>query len=234
MSTYVLIHGAGSDSEYWHLVVPLLRARGHDVVAPDLPCDDDSAGFEEYVQATFDVIGERTNLVVVGQSMGSFTATLLSSRIPVEALILLAAMVPAVGETAGDWWENTRWAEARCQQAVRLGRPENVEFDLIFDFFNDFTPEQLAAAMAHPQRNQSGTPFEKPWPLVEWPHVPTAFLLCRDDHFFPAEFQRRVVRERLGFEPDEMDGGHLPALSRPEDLVDHLEAIRTRLTSAVE
>ena len=47
MSTYVLIHGAGSDAWYWHLVEPRLRARGHDVVAVDLPCDDDSAGFEE-------------------------------------------------------------------------------------------------------------------------------------------------------------------------------------------
>ena len=48
-----------------------------------------------------------------------------------------------------------------------------------------------------------------------WPDVPTRFLLCRDDRFFPADFQRRVVRERLGFEPDEMDGGHLPALGPP-------------------
>jgi hypothetical protein len=30
MATYVLIHGAGSDSWYWHLVTPLLRAHGHD------------------------------------------------------------------------------------------------------------------------------------------------------------------------------------------------------------
>lgn len=42
---------------------------------------------------------------------------------------------------------------------------------------------------------------------------------------FPAEFQRRVVRERLGI-TDEMDGGHLVALSRPAELVDRLEAYR--------
>ena len=57
---------------------------------------------------------------------------------------------------------------------------------------------------------------------VLWPDVPTRFLLCRDDRFFPAAFQRRVVRERLGFEPDEMDGGHLPALSRPHELTQRL------------
>ena len=31
-----------------HLVEGELRRRGHDVVAPNLPCDDDSAGLPEY------------------------------------------------------------------------------------------------------------------------------------------------------------------------------------------
>jgi hypothetical protein len=57
--------------------------------------------------------------------------------------------------------------------------------------------------------------------------VPTRFLLCRGDRFFPAGFMRRVARERLGITADEMGGGHLPALSRPRELADRLEAYRT-------
>jgi len=57
--------------------------------------------------------------------------------------------------------------------------------------------------------------------------VPTRFVLCRDDRFFPAAFMRRVVRDRLGITPDEMDGGHLPVLHHPHELVDRLEAYRT-------
>jgi pimeloyl-ACP methyl ester carboxylesterase len=56
--------------------------------------------------------------------------------------------------------------------------------------------------------------------------VPTRFLLCRDDRFFPAELMRRVVRERLGITPDEIDGSHCVALSRPKELADRLEAFR--------
>jgi hypothetical protein len=52
--------------------------------------------------------------------------------------------------------------------------------------------------------------------LTRWPDVPTRFLQARDDRFFPAEFQRRVVQERLGITPDEMPGGHHVALSRPK------------------
>jgi hypothetical protein len=38
------------------------------------------------------------------------------------------------------------------------------------------------------------------------------------------EFMRRVVRDRLAITPDEMDGGHMVALSRPRELADRPEA----------
>jgi pimeloyl-ACP methyl ester carboxylesterase len=61
------------------------------------------------------------------------------------------------------------------------------------------------------------------------PGVPTRFLLCRDDRFFPADFQRRVVRERLGITPDEIESGHLPTLSRPKELAERLDAYLAEL-----
>ena len=226
MATYVLIHGAASDSWYWHLVVPELRARGHDVVAPDLPSDDDSAGLDEYADAVMDAVGDRSDLVLVAQSLGGFTAPLVCDRVPVRLMILVAAMVPLPGERPGDWWASTGWEQARREQAERDGRSTGREFDVMTDFFHDVPPEVTAEAMARGERKQSGTPFEKPWPLAAWPDVPTKFLLCRQDRFFPAEFIRRVVRERLNIVPDELDGGHLPALARPRELADRLEAYR--------
>jgi pimeloyl-ACP methyl ester carboxylesterase len=215
VATYVLIPGAASDSWYWHLVVPRLEARGHEVVAVDLPCDDDSAGLEEYTQTVVDAAGDRRDLIVVAQSLGGFTAPLVCERLPVTLMVLVAAMVPAPGESAGDWWANT-------------GHEFPEPFDPAVVFAHDLPPDLAAASLDH-DRNQSGTPFEKPWPLDHWPDVPTRFLLCRDDRLFTADFLRRVVAERLGFVPDEMGGGHLPALARPDELVEHLEAYRTQL-----
>ena len=94
VATYVLIPGAASDPWYWHRVVPLLEAAGHDVVTPDLPCDDDACGFEEYVDVELAAVGERRDLVVVAQSMGAFSAALLCTRVPVDLLVLVAAMTP--------------------------------------------------------------------------------------------------------------------------------------------
>jgi hypothetical protein len=225
MATYVLIHGAG-DASYWHRVVPELRALGHDVVAPELPSDDE-AGLTGYTDAVVSAIGDRTDLIVVAQSLGGFTAPLVCDRVPARLLVMLAAMVPAPGETAGDWWGNTGAEQARLEQAERDGRP--AEFDLMTTFFHDVPPEIVAEATSREQRAESAAMWTQPWPLDAWPDVPTRFLLCREDRFFPAPFMRRVVRERLGITPDEMDGGHLPALSRPKDLIDRLEAYRAAM-----
>ena len=43
------------------------------------------------------------------------------------------------------------------------------------------------------------------WPLDGWPDVPTRFILCRNDRLLPAPFLRRVVHERVGITPDEID-----------------------------
>lgn len=233
MTTYVLIHGAASDSWYWHRVVPELRARGHDVVTPDLPCDDDAAGLGEYTDTVVEAIGDRTDLIVVGQSLGGFTAPLVCKRVPVDLLVMLAAMVPRPGESGSEWWADTGFEQARRDQAVSEGRdPDDEDFDVKAVFFHDVPDDVVAEAMARGERDQSGTPFKDPWPLDAWPDVPTRFLLCRNDRFFPADFMRRVVGERLGIVPDEMDSGHLPALAHPHELVDRLEAYRQSLTTS--
>jgi hypothetical protein len=123
--------------------------------------------------------------------------------------------VPRPSEAPGEWWANT-------------GHHFPEPFDPAEIFVHDVPPDVAAESVAH-VRAQSDTPFRKPWPLTAWPDVPTRFLLCRDDRFFPADFQRRVVPERLGIVPDEMGGGHLPALARPDELVGWLERYRRQV-----
>jgi pimeloyl-ACP methyl ester carboxylesterase len=229
MATYVLIHGAASDSWYWHRVTPELRSRGHEVVAPDLPCDDDSAELSDYADVVVDAIGDRTGIVMVAQSLAGFTAPLVCERVRVDLLVMLAAMVPSPGESPGDWWANTGHEQARRELDQNQGRTTGEGFDVMATFFHDVPPDVVAEAVARGERRQSATPFRKPWPLAAWPDVPTRFLLCRNDRFFPAEFMRRIVKQRVGVTPDEMDGGHLPALSRPRELTDRLEAYRTKI-----
>ena len=70
--------------------------------------------------------------------------------------------------------------------------------------------------------------FAEPWPLESWPDVPTHVLAPTEDRLFPIQFQRRVARERLGLDVDELPGGHLPMLSRPQELAEHLTELAQR------
>lgn len=189
------------------------HARGHEAISPDLPCDDDAAGLPEYADAVADAIGDRTNLIVVAQSLGGFTAPLVCDRAAVEMLVLVAPMIPAPAEAPADYWADTRYdQEAR----------DRYDDDIAL-FYQDVPPELAAEALSR-SRAQSEARMGEPSPLRAWPNVPTRVLICRDDRLFPARFLRRVARKRLGITPDQIDGGHTPALSRPHELADRLEA----------
>lgn len=232
MSTYVLVHGASSDSTYWYRVTPLLQALGHEVITPDLPVADPAAGLAEYTDAIVAAVGDRSGVILVAHSMAAYSAPLACERIAVDLLVLVAAMTPEPGETAGDWWAATGQVEAQRERDLRDGRDPDAPFDPLVTFLHDVPPEDLDEVLAQPVPEQSDRPFADPWPAAAWPPVPTRFLLCRDDRLFPADFQRRVVPERLGITPDEMDGGHLPAFSRPAELVEWLEHYRTTAVGA--
>jgi pimeloyl-ACP methyl ester carboxylesterase len=223
MATFVLIPGAGGLSWEWHLLEPELQARGHEVVAVDLPAGDDSAGLAEYADAVVAAIGERTGLVVVAQSFGGFTAPLVCERVPIDLLVLLNAMIPNPGETFGDWWSNTGQGAAMRAHAAELGlTPAQLDADAVL-YYHD-VPAEVAAQAARLDSQQSSTPLDERWPLDRWPAVPTRVLSGRDDRLFPAAFQSRVAAERLEIEADEIDGGHMVALSNPRGLAERLDA----------
>ena len=178
-----------------------------DAIAIELPADDDSADLGTYADIVIDAVsGVSDAVVLVAQSMGAFTAPMVAARMPVASIVLVNPMVPTAGESAGQWW-----AATGHDQVVH-------DFDPVEDFFHDVPDAVREEAFRLGEPRQSDTPFEQPWPLDRWPDVPTRVIQGSDDRLFPLEFQRQVVRSRLGLELEVMPGGHLMALSRPEEL----------------
>ncbi|MFE5503494.1 alpha/beta hydrolase [Amycolatopsis japonica] len=213
MATFVLIHGGGGSAWDFHLLEAELTGRGHAVVAVDLPIDDEKAGFPEHVEVVVNAIGDRGDLVVLGHSYGGFTAPLVAEKLSPRLLVMLTPMVPKPGESPGDWWGNTGFKSDES-----LSEEEQ--------FYNGVPADIVAEAGSH-ARNQVSAEWGQPWPLDKWPDVPTKVLIAREDRFFPPEFQRRVVQDRLGFAPDEIDGSHSVPLSHPKELADRLESYLT-------
>lgn len=217
MATYALVHGAGDVGWYWHLFERELRARGHRAVAPDLPIEDDEASLLDNARVVVEAIGSTPDdgeLIVVGQSYGGWIAPIVADLANADRLVLVAPMIAQPGETTDDMWAATGW---------RMADDEDGTIGL---FYHDVEPALAAEAMSK-ERRQSETAGREPWPLEAWPDVPTHVVIGSEDRFFPADWLRGVVRDRLGIEPDELPTGHTPALSRPRELVELLESYRS-------
>jgi pimeloyl-ACP methyl ester carboxylesterase len=219
VSTYVLIPGAGGSAWYWHAVVPLLQAEGHEAIAVDLPGDNESAGLPEYARLVVDAIGDRDDAVLVAMSLGGFTAPMVAAKTPLRALVLVNAMIPLPGETPGAWWDATGSEAARIAAAQEGGY--GTEFDLAAYFLHDVPPE-VAAAGARYERPEGAAAFASTCDFGRWPSIPIGVAAGAGDRFFPVEFQRTVARDRLGLEADVLPGGHLIALAQPAALARYL------------
>lgn len=219
MTHFVLIPGAGGAGWYWSRVVPMLTAAGHRASAIDLPADDPSAGLAAYADRVVAAIDGDPDTVLVAMSLGGFTAPPVAARVPLRMLVFVNAMIPALGETAGAWWENTGSEAARTEAALAGGYDPG--FDLDTYFLHD-VPPAIAAEGEPYQRPEAEIAFAEPCAFGAWPDIPIHVIAGRDDRFFPVAFQRRVARDRLGLEIDVPPGGHLMALAHPRALADRL------------
>ena len=103
-------------------------------------------------------------MVVVAQSLGAFAGPLAAEQAEAALLILLAPMVPAPGETAGEWWENTGLAQAVAELVARHGpMSEWGEEALSEVFLHDVDPDVARAAERFDGAPGPGM-FAAPWP----------------------------------------------------------------------
>lgn len=227
MTSFVLVPGAASTGWYWHLVAERLRDAGYEVATPDLPSGDDDAGLAEYARVIAEAVDEVGRPVsVVAQSMAGLSVPLVAELRPIDEIVLVAALIPAPGETGHEWWVNTDQPDAQRLAAIMGARDPDAEFDPVELFLHD-VPRELAMESGRQMVPQSPRPFDDPWPLDRWPDVPTRVLACEDDRLFPFFFMRRISEERLGIEPDVIPGGHLPALHSPDRLARYLMGLGT-------
>lgn len=164
MATYVFVHGACASGWVFHLVADLLRGRGHDVLAVDLPCDRDDAGLATYTDVVLDATEGRDEVIVVAHSLGAYTAGLVCARRPVALCVLVAALPPAPGETVAELFAAAGAHPDPDAVPLPAADPERS----LAEFLTE-VPRGLALAALARDRDQSATPVHEPWPLEVWP-----------------------------------------------------------------
>lgn len=219
----MLVHGAWHGPWCWELLTPELEARGHEVVAVDLPIEDPAATFSDYADVVVDAL-DTDDAVVVGHSMAGLVLPLVAARRAVRHQVYLGAMVAEPGRNFFDVDREqgilnpaypaglakvdggSRWADAELARSL---------------FYADCDDDVAAAAWPR-LRMQARAPYQQPCPLDALPPVPATYIVCAEDRMVNPDWSRNVAVARLGAELVELPGGHSPFYSRPAALAEAL------------
>jgi pimeloyl-ACP methyl ester carboxylesterase len=227
VGTVVLVHGACHGPWCWDALTPLLTERGHDVVAPEMPCDNPDAGLPQYVDVVLNAIGSAEDVTLVGHSLGGLTIPAVASRRPVRNLVFLAGIVGMPGKALADLADVDADRDAPLEEGD-IEPQANGTF--IFSeqcarraLYHDCAPDVTDAAIRQlrPQRSL----WTEVNPDASWPDTQFASIVCTSDRIVEPAWSARVARERLGVEPSMFESGHSPMLSHPEQLAAVLDEI---------
>jgi pimeloyl-ACP methyl ester carboxylesterase len=224
VATFALIHGAWHGAWCFERLTPELEARGHQVVAVDLPGDDPAATFETYAnRVVWALADERDELVLVGHSLGGMTIPLVAARRPVRRLIYLGAFVPVPGRSFAEQLADepdTVLPEFRAGLGERdeQGRSRWIDEAVAQRVLYADCDEHVAHAAFQRLRPQAQAPYGVPCGLERLPSVPATYVVCTEDRILKPQRSRRVAHDRLGAELVELPGSHSPFLSRPGEL----------------
>jgi pimeloyl-ACP methyl ester carboxylesterase len=221
VSAFCLVHGAWHGASCWGPLSERLRARGHEVSAPDLPLHDPGAGYEQRIRPALGALATHTGpLVVVGHSLGSAYAPLIAAAHPGSLLVHLCPRLGPFAPPAGapsPFRPGIPWPSERGD-GTSSWAPERA----VAVLYSRLAPATARAAAA---RLRPLAPLAEEYPLPGHPDVPTALIYAAQDELFEPAWERFMARELLGVEPIEIEGGHFPMLENPDALADLLERL---------
>jgi pimeloyl-ACP methyl ester carboxylesterase len=198
MASIGLVHGAWHGAWVWDRLRAELERRGHEVAAPDLPCEDVEAGPADYARLVPPCD------VVVGHSLGGLVIPLVDARLRVY----LCALWPGLDRSDA-------FVEGFGDRRVRDEQGRSYYPDPA-DAVRDLQYPQDDAVLAHRLRRQAPVDWTTP------PAGRTLYVVCTRDAAVRPEWQRRAAAccDRVV----EIDAGHSPMLTHVHELADIIES----------
>lgn len=227
MALFALVHGSMHGGWCWRDLVPLLERHGHRAVAPDLPCEDATAGLSEYadaVEASLAGVAGGEPLVLVGHSLGSRTIPVVASRRPGARMIFLCSVPTGAGPVDGQAFAGMVTAEYAAAPVHERGDgARRIAAEAARRVFFGECDAKTADWAADRLRWQGARPLAEPAPFAHWPEAPIDIVLTRDDRAVRFEWAMKEAERWLGGRaPKVMPGDHSPFLSHPALLADTL------------
>jgi pimeloyl-ACP methyl ester carboxylesterase len=216
----VLVHGAWADGSCWSGVIRRLQSDGYDVVAPQFPHTSLADNVARLRQVLARLEGP---VVIAGHSYGGQIITALGTDLPnVTALVYVAAFGLDEGESIGALLAQGEPTPALAhididaQGFVWLPRD-----DFVGHFAADLPPEE-ASVMFATQQPLSASALEDVVGDPAWKHVPTWYVVARDDEAIPPDAER-LFAGRMGATTIEITSSHVVMTSHPDEVAELIE-----------
>jgi pimeloyl-ACP methyl ester carboxylesterase len=221
----VLIHGTTQDATGWHGLSRIMTDHGHRVRLVDLPVDQPDLLAKEYAELAAAQSGDVDGPVVVAHSAGGLLLPAIGRRLNAARLVWVSATIPdptgqrSFAEEVREYGEemfNREWLELR--------EPPTADPVLSTYFlFHDCDLPTLRFALSTVRLFYPAAVYNERPLMVDVP-PPCTFILPRAGRSLRPEWMRRTARERLGVEAVEIDAGHCPHVSRPDEVAAIIEA----------
>lgn len=207
----VIVHGAFADGSDFAKVVPLLQARGVDVVVVQNPLSslaDDVAAARRAVDAA------AGKVVLVGHSWGGTVITEAGDNAKVAGLVYIAAFAPDVGQSTADLGKGfptppgLAHLSADASGFLRL-TPEGMSRHFAQDL-----PASATAVMTATQGPIFGKAFESKVSTAAWKQKPSWYLVADKDHMISPE-QQRAMAKAINAKVSSVPTSHVPQQVQP-------------------
>jgi pimeloyl-ACP methyl ester carboxylesterase len=232
MAVYILVHGSWHGAWCFEKIIPLLEAKGHRVLAPDLPGHGNNQTpikeitLKSYVDCVIEQIDQVTEQVIlVGHSMAgvviSQVAECYARRI--QKLIYLTAFIPQNGQSMFDVaaiQPPTRFVKFMRQDI------ENNAFHFDLKALKGFAYHQCDDALLETIKPrlcvEPLAPSNTPVKLGEnFAKVPRVYIECEEDQAILIATQRKIL-ESIPCQTHTLKSDHSPFYSQPEKLAEIL------------
>lgn len=208
----VLVHGAFADGSSWSKVIPLLQAKGYNVVAVQNPL----SSLADDVAATKRAIAQQNGpVVLVGHSWAGMVISDAGNDPNVAALVYVSALVPDKGQSAADvtkgYPPSPGLGHAKADAAGWLALTRQ-------GIDEDFVPDIPAAERAVVYATQgpwNSTALGDKVANPAWSSKPSWAIVDMNDRMIPPKNEQDTAK-RMHAKTTVLQAGHVPMLSMPD------------------
>lgn len=212
VKTVILVHGAFADGSSWAKVIPLLQARGLNVVAVQNPLSslaDDVAATKRAIAAAGGPV------LLVGHSWGGVVISEVGVDPKVAGLVYVCAGAPTAGQSFAEMAASypvppgIKAVNADARHFLTLP-PAAVAADFAQDL-----PRAETDVMTATQGPIAASAFETKTHNAAWKAKPSWYIVAHNDRMIDPNLERTLAR-RMHATTVELETSHVPMLSQPE------------------